>query len=73
MSEGVRHNSCMKTNIITAQLELSLPHQRACRSLERPRRRHRRASFWFERMRQVVGNAADWPTLPANKPGFPLP
>jgi len=63
----------MKNKTMIAQLELSLPNQRACRSLERPRRRHRRAAFWFERMRRVVENATDWPALPANKPGFPMP
>jgi len=60
----------MRTKDMTAQMELSLPQQRACRSLERPRRRHHRAAFWFERMRQVVESATDWPV---NKPGFPMP
>jgi len=62
----------MKTKIVS-QLELSLPKHRACRSLERPRRRHSRASFWFERMRAVVENATDCPALPTNKAGLPTP
>jgi len=63
----------MKINNIDSQLELTLPTNRPrCRSLDRPRRRHRRASFWFARMRQVVENATDWPALPANKTGLPL-
>jgi len=57
----------MKTKHATAQLELSLPNQRTCRSRRRPPRRPARASFWFERMRQVVERAADWPALPSNK------
>ena len=56
--------SRMKTKIMTSQLELSLPKQRACRSLERPRRHHSRASFWFQRMRHVVENATNWPPFP---------
>jgi len=63
----------MKTKNLNSQLELSLPKHRACRSLERPRRRHRRASFWFQRMRQVVEKAADWPALPSNNAGLPTP
>jgi hypothetical protein len=47
----------MKTKNSISQLELSIPKQRACRSLDRPRRRHIRASFWFQRMRQEVDNA----------------
>jgi len=52
----------MKTQIMTSQLELRLPNHRACRSLPRPQAT--RATFWFQRMRQIVETAADWPTLP---------
>jgi len=65
--------SRMKTKIMNSQLELSLPKQRQCRSLERPRRRHSRASFWFQRMRHVVENATDWPAPPGHKAGIPTP
>jgi len=58
----------MKTKITTAQLELTLPNHRACRSLSRPRQRSTRAAFWFQRMRQIVEAAADWPTLPGSRP-----
>jgi len=60
----------MKTKNIDSQLEMPLPTPHRRRSLHRPQRRHRRASFWFARMRQVVENAPDWPTLPTNKSTF---
>jgi len=47
---------------MTSQLEFTLPNHRACRSLNRPRHRSTRAAFWFQRIRQIVDAAADWPT-----------
>jgi len=61
----------MKTKNVNSQLELSLPKGRPCRSLERARRRQHRASFWFDRMRQIVENSTEWPVLPSGKAGLP--
>jgi hypothetical protein len=37
-----------------------------CKSPSRPNRRRDRASFWFQRMRQIVDSATGWrPTPPA--------
>jgi hypothetical protein len=45
------------------QLELSLVSYQVNRSTFRPRRAAR-ARWWFDRMRQVVDNAADYPPAP---------
>jgi len=52
----------MKTKNLSAQLELTLPNRRQCRSLSRPRQRSTRAAFWFQRMRQIVDSASEWST-----------
>jgi len=57
----------MKTETMTAQLELSLPNQRACCLPNPPCPRATRAAFWFQRLRQVVQTAADRPALPSQK------
>ena len=50
--------------MIERQLELGLGSGRACRSVNLRGRRHRRRHEWFERMRQVVENAADQQEIP---------
>jgi len=47
------------------QLELGLQNQRACPSVARRQRRLSRAAQWFDRMRQVVDDAVDYPPAPA--------
>jgi len=61
----------MNTQTIN-QLELDLENAaepgkggRACPSFERRLQRQRRARYWFDRMRQVVDCARDWPAAPA--------
>jgi predicted RNA-binding protein with RPS1 domain len=49
------------------QMELSLEKAQACPSAQR-RRRTNRASWWFQRMRQVVDKAIDWQTAPSARP-----
>jgi hypothetical protein len=46
------------------QLELGLPNQTVCPSVARRQRRLTRASLWFNRMRQVVDEAVDYPPAP---------
>ena len=52
----------------TENIDLSLSNLRRPHSLNRPERRPDRPSFWFERMRQMVENTADWPGPPAKIP-----
>jgi len=40
-------------------MELGFGNGRGCRSVNLRGRRHRRRHEWFERMRQIVENAAD--------------
>jgi len=51
------------------QLELGLQNDagrlsQSCPTSERRQRRQTRARYWFERMRQVVDCARDWPAAP---------
>jgi len=46
------------------QLELSLHGETVCPSIARRQRRLTRASLWFNRMRQVVDEAVDYPPAP---------
>jgi hypothetical protein len=50
------------------QMELSFDHTQACPSIQRPQRRISRANWWFQRMRQVVDQAIDWPSAPPARP-----
>lgn len=43
------------------QMELSLASTRSCLSRYRSKGRRVRARWWFDRMRQIVDGAADWP------------
>ena len=56
------------------QLELGLQNEAGrvyqnCPISERRQRRQSRARYWFERMRQVVDCARDWPTAPVTQDG----
>jgi len=54
--------------MINGQLELSLANARGCRPQSRRQRHLSRARWWFERMRQVVDRAIDWPPAPLPPP-----
>jgi hypothetical protein len=62
----------MKVKIMSSdqqkQMELSFEKTHACPSAQRPRSRMRRASWWFQGMRQVVDKAVDWRTAPSARP-----
>lgn len=59
----------MKMKINTnSQLELSIQNPAPCRSLTRGQRRQQTASFWFNRMRQVVERATGWNPAPPARP-----
>ena len=50
------------------QLEMSFANGRGCQSITRRQRRLSRAQWWFQRMRQVVDRAIDWPSAPPPRP-----
>ena len=54
------------------QLELSLVNHHLNRAPFRPRRATR-ARWWFERMRQIVDCAADYPPVPEMRPSPATP
>ena len=66
MSHPRRHNGRMNINeMISAseprQMELTgVPAANGCRRTARRQIHASRATWWFNRMRQVVDNAADW-------------
>ncbi len=51
-----------------SQLELGLPAVSAARSVGQLRNRRSRASWWFQRMRQIVNRACDWQSVPTPRP-----
>jgi hypothetical protein len=60
--------------MIEGQMELSLAAPNGGRWLDAHQRRRNRAHWWFERMRQTVDQAFDWPaaTLPGpEQPALP--
>lgn len=58
----------MTTMTTDTQLELSLNNvQRAARSARRENRMAR-ASWWFNKMREAVNGAMDWPPTDAPRP-----
>jgi hypothetical protein len=66
-------NTTIKTNGQTEttlghQLQLGLPSAPPCASPAARRRRLNRANWWFERMRQIVDRACDWPPAPETRP-----
>jgi len=54
--------------MITGQLELGFGSERVNRPATPRQRRLGRAQWWFERMRQVVDRAIDWPAAPVARP-----
>jgi hypothetical protein len=50
------------------QMELGIDKARVCPSANRRQRRSSRATWWFNRMREVVDNAFDWKAAPAPRP-----
>ncbi|HLP78035.1 MAG TPA: hypothetical protein VK327_14085 [Candidatus Paceibacterota bacterium] len=50
------------------QMELGFDKARVCPSAKRLQRKSARASWWFERMRQVVDRALDWQPVPPARP-----
>jgi hypothetical protein len=50
------------------QMELGFGKTRICPSVNRNLRKSKRASWWFERMRQAVDNAFDWHPAPPARP-----
>jgi hypothetical protein len=49
-------------------MELGFERKNECRSAGRRQRRLNRASWWFNRMREVVDHALDWEPLPQARP-----
>jgi hypothetical protein len=41
-------------------MEFGLKTVRSCRPTKTQQRRHTRANWWFQRMREVVEHSADW-------------
>jgi hypothetical protein len=59
----------MKNELLNgSQLELGLAIGKNCRTVESSRRGAGRASWWFERMRQLVDRATDWEPAPPPRP-----
>jgi hypothetical protein len=54
--------------MINGQLELSFTGAHEQHPWTRRQRHLSRARWWFERMRQVVDRAIDWPPAPAPRP-----
>jgi hypothetical protein len=54
--------------ITEPQLELGFAAAEACRSVGQHPRRQSRASWWFQRMRQIVDLACDWQPVPPARP-----
>jgi hypothetical protein len=50
------------------QLELGLPGSNRLAPETKPARRHTRASWWFNQMRQLVESATDWEPAPRFAP-----
>jgi hypothetical protein len=50
------------------QLELGFGGTSACRILNPRERRRSRATWWFQRMRQIVDCALDWQPAPPPRP-----
>ena len=57
-----------RKNMNNSQLELGLGNGRGCQSVNGRQRRLSRATWWFERMRQVVERAMDWEPAPEPRP-----
>jgi hypothetical protein len=54
--------------MMNQQMELEIGTVRNCPSARRGQRRSGRASWWFDRMRQVVDRALDWQPAPPARP-----
>ena len=54
--------------MVDRQMELGFGKERGCRAVSRRQRRLGRATWWFERMRQVVEHAAGWAPAPPPRP-----
>ncbi len=50
------------------QMELAFVAGSACPPVSRRQRRLRRATWWFERMRQIVDRACDWQPARPTRP-----
>jgi hypothetical protein len=55
-----------RTNMFDRQIEMSF--ENAKRFSPRRQRRHTRAQWWFQRMRQIVDLATEWPPAPSPRP-----
>jgi hypothetical protein len=50
------------------QMELRIENAKLCRSVVRREQRAKRARWWFERMRQIVGEAVEHRPCPEPRP-----
>ena len=49
------------------QLQLSFENTRSCRPVPSRHRRLSRARWWFDRMRELVDRAPEWPPAPQSR------
>ena len=57
-----------QTPVSGPQLELAFAAAAACPAVGRRQRRLSRASWWFQRMRQIVDRACDWQPVLVPRP-----